>query len=492
MAKLSLGRRDGLDWWHRGRESGAPGEHGQPAELERFERLERPLMAILPYAMLAVSLLATASVPATRPALPLVLILSATAAAWTGWMFALHPAWRERRGLMAVFLVVLLALAAALVTLDPWFGFFAFSCYFYAFWVTAGWWRAVAVCIVAVIVGTSQAGGPPGVGKEPVAGWVLICLVNIVVGGGFFWFGAHSDAQSERRKDLVAELSDANRKLEGTLRENAGLQAQLVAQAREAGVADERQRMAREIHDTIAQGLAGIVTQLQAADRAGQAGPDSERRRHLDAAIELARDSLAEARRSVYALRPEALQSGQVRDALNHVARRWAALHRIDAEVTMTGTLVPLPPEAEVVLLRVAQEALANVAKHARATRARLTLSYMEDLVTLDICDDGTGFVTGGSGPAGQPGQGRLDGGFGLTGMRERLQEIGGTLEIESEPGSGTVISASLPVSCRRSGAAAAGPDQADVPRGGPGQASRDPAAGGVPVLSGRRAASGS
>ena len=82
------------------------------------------------------------------------------------------------------------------------------------------------------------------------------------------------------------------------------MQAQLVAQAREAGVVDERQRMAREIHDTIAQGLAGIMTQLQAAERAEQAGTDSERRRHLDAAAELARESLAEARRAVCELRP--------------------------------------------------------------------------------------------------------------------------------------------------------------------------------------------
>jgi signal transduction histidine kinase len=452
---MSKQRDDGLGWWARGPASGngAPDQGGEPAELELFERLERPLLGILPYLMLVVSLLATALLPASRPALPVALILSATVAAWTLWVFALHPGWRDRRGIMAVFLVVLLALAAALVAVDPWFGFFAFACYFYALWVTAGRWRAVAVCFVAILVGSSQSGGVPGVGREPVATWILLCIVNIVVGGGFIWFGAHSDAQSQRRKELVTELSDANRKLADTFRENAGLQAQLVAQAREAGVADERQRMAREIHDTIAQGLAGIVTQLQAAERAEQAGPESERRRHLDAATELARESLAEARRSVYALRPEALQPGQIADALSQVTRRWTALYRIDAEVTITGQPAPLPPEAELALLRVAQEALANVAKHARASRVGLTLSYMEDQVTLDIRDDGIGFAAGAPGPARPAGRGwRPDGGFGLTGMRERLEEIAGSLEIESEPGGGTAISASVPVSGQRTG----------------------------------------
>jgi signal transduction histidine kinase len=488
MSKLRSGRRDGADWWARGRASGdgRPDQGGEQTELELFERLERPLMAILPYLMLVVSLSATALMPVSRPALPAALILSATVAAWILWVFALHPSWRDRRGIMTVFLVVLLALTGALVTIDPWFGFFAFTCYFYAFWVTAGSWRAISVCVVGIFVGTSQSGGLPGVGTEPVATWILLCIVNIVVGGAFFWFGAHSDAQSERRKELVTELSEANRKLEETLRENAGLQAQLVAQAREAGVVDERQRMAREMHDTIAQGLAGIVTQLQAAERAEQAGPDSERRRHLDAATELARESLAEARRSVYALRPEALQAGQVSGALSHVARRWTRLHRTEARVTVTGTPVPLPPETELALLRVAQEALANVAKHARANRVWLTLSYMEDQVTLDVRDDGIGFAAADAGPASAAGRDpRLEGGFGLTGMRERLEEIAGSLEIESEPGGGTAISASVPVSCSRAGAAPASspPPSPDL---GSETAVSSPRAGSYPAPAGR------
>ena len=102
-----------------------------------------------------------------------------------------------------------------------------------------------------------------------------------------------------------------------------------MAQAREAGVYDERQRMAREIHDTLAQSLAGIITQLQAADQAEQAAQAREQRRHQDAALALARDGLAEARRSVHALRPEPLQqAGRIEDALAVVASRWSGLQR--------------------------------------------------------------------------------------------------------------------------------------------------------------------
>ena len=148
--------------------------------------------------------------------------------------------------------------------------------------------------------------------------------------------------------------------------------------------------MAREIHDTLAQSLAGIITQLQAADQVSQ---DGERRRHLDAAPRLARESLSEARRSVHALRPEPLEHGRIEQALRQVTERWSALHGVPATVTTTGPVGPMPPQAELTLLRTAQEALANVAKHAAASRVGLTLSYFDDQVTLDIRDDGSGFT---------------------------------------------------------------------------------------------------
>jgi signal transduction histidine kinase len=134
----------------------------------------------------------------------------------------------------------------------------------------------------------------------------------------------------------------------------------------------------------------------------------------------------------------------------------------VSAAVTTTGDPVGLHAEIEVTLLRVAQEALANVAKHAAASRVGITLSYMADIVTLDVRDDGAGFRLPDPGrPAGTPagvsaaphadGDGR-SGGFGLTAMRQRVQRVAGTLAIESEPGTGTAVSASVPAIPRAAG----------------------------------------
>jgi signal transduction histidine kinase len=204
-------------------------------------------------------------------------------------------------------------------------------------------------------------------------------------------------------------------------------------QAREAGVLDERQRMAREIHDTLAQGLAGILTQLQAAEQ-------ETWRRHVTNAMNLARESLTEARRTVHAVEPSVLAEARLPDAINDVARRWAEVNGVSAVLTTTGDARPMHADVEVTLLRAAQEALANVAKHARASRVGLTLSYMEDLVTLDVRDDGVGFD-----PNVKRVNGSTNGGFGLAGMRQRVQRLAGRLEIESEPGGGTAISATVP-----------------------------------------------
>jgi signal transduction histidine kinase len=290
-----------------------------------------------------------------------------------------------------------------------------------------------------VLTGTSQAGGFP-TAVHGVPGAILyfgVVMVNIGVAGAFSWFSWVAAAQSARRARLVEELSGANQRLEASLAENAGLHEQLLTQAREAGIQDERQRLAREIHDTLAQGLTGIITQLQAAKEAGH--DRVERCRHFDTAIRLARESLTEARRSVDALRPEPLEQARLGDAVAAVAEKWSLLHGVPCVVAVTGTARPLPPETEVVLLRAAQEGLANVAKHAMASRAWLTLSYMDCEVALDVRDDGRGFAEAG-GPGGPAG-----GGFGLLAMRQRVEGLAGTLQVESEPGGGTVISACVP-----------------------------------------------
>ena len=161
---------------------------------------------------------------------------------------------------------------------------------------------------------------------------------------------------------------------------------------------DERQRMAREIHDTIAQGLAGIITQLEAAGQARRpARPTGSGT--SDNATRLARESLTEARRSVRAIGPEPLETAQLPDALAELVDRWSRAERRTGRDHHHRTIRPMHPEIEVALLRTAQEALANVAKHASASRVGLTLSYMEDVVTLDVRDDGAGFA-GPPGPA--------------------------------------------------------------------------------------------
>jgi signal transduction histidine kinase len=222
------------------------------------------------------------------------------------------------------------------------------------------------------------------------------------------------------------------------MEENATLHDRLLAQARAAGMLDERQRMAREIHDTLAQGLIGIITQLQAAEQAGQ--DPVERSRRVELATTLARESLSEARRSVLALGPEALETARLGDALADVAERWSALHGVQARVTTTGIARAISAEGEVALLRTAQEALANVARHAGASRVVLTLSYLQEEVALDVRDDGAGFVQDPS-----RAQAAEVGGFGLVAMRQRIEGQSGTLQIESEPGNGTAISARIP-----------------------------------------------
>jgi signal transduction histidine kinase len=204
--------------------------------------------------------------------------------------------------------------------------------------------------------------------------------------------------------------------------------------------------MAREIHDTLAQGLTGIVTQLEAAQ---QTSHDAERERRIDNAKRLARDSLAEARRSVQALRPQALEDSRLPEALAGEVARWSATSGVAGEMETTGQARLLHPEVEVTLLRVAQEALANVAKHAGASRAGVTLSYMEDVVSLDVRDDGAGFsvapVEDGRANGHLADGTSAAGGFGLISMRQRVTRLAGQLEIESEPGAGTAVSASLP-----------------------------------------------
>jgi signal transduction histidine kinase len=409
-------------------------------EFDQWERKEDALFRVLPYFMLGVSTLIAMLQPLWGMPLnrPLAIGLSVLALVWIGWFYTLHPNWWDRRALMATYYVGFLALTTALLFVSPFYGILAFAGYPQAFRCLVGWWRYAGVAVTATLAATSQVGGPQNVNTDTWWGWLILVLFNVLVAGAFSFFGEQTIERNIRQKRALVELGEANRKLEAALEENAGLHAQLMAQAREAGVLDERQRMAREIHDTMAQGLTGIITQLEAAAQASET-PEVWRR-HVATAAELARDSLAEARRTVHAVAPAALEEARLPDAIGEVTKRWASVNEVPAVLTTTGDPRPMHPDVEVTLLRTAQEALANVAKHAKASRVGLTLSYMEDLVTLDVRDDGVGFE-----PNVKRANGSVHGGFGLAGMRQRVQRLAGRLEIESEPGGGTAVSASVP-----------------------------------------------
>ncbi|MCQ4040636.1 sensor histidine kinase [Streptantibioticus rubrisoli] len=425
----------------------------EDARLELWEKRLQAMLVYLPYTALVVSVLLAATVPVpTAKPFPYCLSLSVAALGWlllrsvldrydhydrfAGddhgrlWVTVLHFS-----GLIALIFLMTLA--------DPVFGYFGFAGYLHAMRYLRGGWRIVGGLVTAMPVSVSQTGGMLPTTSAAFVNLAVAFLFNVVSVGAVIALDGITERQSNRRKASNAALSTATVRLAAMLAENRGLHAQLISQAREAGVLDERQRMAREIHDTLAQALAGIVTQLHAADQARErGGPDADRR-HLVNAARLAREGLADARRAVRALRPEPLEQAGLPAALAEAVGQWRELHGTEAKLTITGTARPLHPEVEITLLRAAQEALANVAKHAGASRVGLTLSYMEDVVTLDVRDDGAGFdplTLPEPGSAGAEG-----GGFGLTVMRQRVRRLSGRLEVESECGGGTAVSATLP-----------------------------------------------
>ncbi|MGW7685397.1 sensor histidine kinase [Kribbella sp. NPDC054772] len=164
-----------------------------------------------------------------------------------------------------------------------------------------------------------------------------------------------------------------------------------------------------------------------------EAAEENRQPERLDTIRTLARDSLDEARRSINALRPAPLTSAAFTSALERAVRDWATTTGVETTVAVTGDTRPLHPEVENTLLRVAQEALRNVAKHADATRVGVTLSYLDDVVALDVRDDGKGCTPGTSE------------GFGLIAMRQRVTRLAGSFAVETAPGEGTGISATIP-----------------------------------------------
>lgn len=396
------------------------------SRLSSWERWVEVAYVWLPYATLAISVVLMQAGSKTMSDRLVGVGLTVVAAAWTWLTFTRHgsPSHLSQRHLR-IYFAGFLIMAALLIFREPVFLVYGITGFFHASLLRPWWIGFVGIGATGMIIHSHIV-----TTESTATTWAIyagvVAIQTVAVGAGLYGGEMIAEIAEERRQTLE--------QLELTMDENAGLHAQLVAQAREAGVLDERQRMAREIHDTIAQGLTGVITQIEAINQSWDDEP--EVRRRLDMAVDLARNSLDEARRSVQDIRPAPLEESRLPDALADVAHRWSETSGVPVQVHTTGDRRRLRPEVEVTLLRAAQEGLANIAKHATASRAGVTLTFMDDAVALDIRDDGTGFDTTRTTKRQS---------FGLTAMRQRVENTHGVMHVESTPGNGTAISVNIP-----------------------------------------------
>jgi signal transduction histidine kinase len=226
--------------------------------------------------------------------------------------------------------------------------------------------------------------------------------------------------ESRRNRDLLNALQ--------------ATQADLASAEREAGALEERERIARDIHDTIAQGFTSIVMLSQAGEAALQRGDQENAARRYAEIQETARDNLAEARALVAAMAPPSLERDGLVGALRRLTERHAAETGVPVTFSVAGGPRALAPSSEVTALRAAQESLANVRRHAGATSIGVVLTFDEDGATVTVTDDGVGF---------DPSAPRE--GYGLDGLASRVQVVGGLVDVASDPGSGTCVRVRVP-----------------------------------------------
>jgi signal transduction histidine kinase len=266
----------------------------------------------------------------------------------------------------------------------------------------------VVACLLPVLGTVARDGWSTGV----LTNLGPIFLVSAALG---VWLGTWINriiAQSRERAELIAELRASR--------------AEVARLSHEAGVAAERERLAGEIHDTLAQGFTSIITLVQAADPALA----NER---LALAVRTARENLAESRALIAALGPSALADASLAEAVRRQAANFAETAGVPAAARVTGEPRALPTAVEVVLLRAAQEALTNVRRHAGAREADVLLAYGEESVRLVVRDDGRGFDP------------EAAHGFGLSAMRSRAEQVRGSLLVRSDPDTGTTIELEVP-----------------------------------------------
>jgi signal transduction histidine kinase len=312
------------------------------------------------------------------------------------------------------------ALAGALSWIHGVFVLLLFSFYGIAFGVLPFRWAVptVVLCSLALAVRYMGFRGEKSLAANLaiLAGFLAMAFLDAVLG---LFIGSIARQNSERKR-MIEELEAAR--------------GELLKAEREAGALGERQRLAGEIHDTIAQGLTSIVLQLESAEAELDTDPRGARQR-VHRAIATAREGLGEARRALWALRPEALEGEPFDRAIERAVKRWSEMTGVEAQASVTGEPTPLPAALEVILLRAVQEALANVHKHARARRVSVTMSYMTGELSVDVQDDGVGFD-----PAAEAS------GYGLHALRERVEGLGGRVVVESALREGTTVAIQVPL----------------------------------------------
>lgn len=322
----------------------------------------------------------------------------------------------ERRRLLVggLWLLTLTLLWVGLLAMIPEAAYLVFPLFFLYLHVLpspVGPAAVVAATLVAILAIGIRSGFTLGGVVGPVVGAGVALLIGL---------GYRALAQeAAEREVLMAEL--------------VATRDQLAATEREQGTLTERARLAREIHDTVAQGLSSIQMLLHAAERAD---PDSPAIEHVDLARRTAADALAEARRFIRELTPPTLDQG-LPSALRRLATTEAQAHTLDVDVDAPD-FIDVPMEHQTALLRVAQGTLANVVQHAQASHARIVLAQTDTSLTLSVRDDGIGFD-----PATLTSSSSSDS-FGLRAIEERIAQIGGTLLLDAAPGQGTTINVTL------------------------------------------------
>lgn len=324
---------------------------------------------------------------------------------------------RLRGDLRFVWLGVLTILWVILSLLTPFATFLAFPMFFLFLHLLHVPWSIIATACATVfsIIGFS---GHSGWNIGAIVGPIIGAAVALGIGLGYR--ALYREVQE--RESLIADLR--------------ATREQLAVSEREAGTLAERTRLARELHDTVAQGLASIQLLLHAAQRSTH---DEKLTQTLALAQETAAANLAETRRFIHELTPPILENQSLAAALRRLAETTTRSGGPEVTAYVVGVARTLPMPLETALLRIAQGSLANVVTHASARTATVVLSYDDD-VCLDIIDDGIGFVPRNvlDGP-------QKPGSFGLSAIRSRVFELGGTVSYQSEPGAGTTVTVCLP-----------------------------------------------